>query len=153
MVESYLNEIGISYKGDQHFLYLDAHHQPFKLNRELIMNGFEVNQVMVKKHSLEEIFLSMTSEGGNTMKLVTLFWLELYKQKKGWIWLFLLIIPVGTTLAMFLDFSIRYDYLLNTAQTGIFFMGFVVIRKSPYPWLGDVFTDVYRNYLCLYFMK
>ena len=27
------------------------------------------------------------------MKLVTLFWLELYKQKKGWIWLFLLIIP------------------------------------------------------------
>ena len=61
-VESYLNEIGISYKGDQHFLYLDAHHQPFKLNRELIMNGFEVNQVMVKKHSLEEIFLSMTSE-------------------------------------------------------------------------------------------
>ena len=28
-------------------------------------------------------------------------------------------------------------------------MGFVAIRKSPYPWLGDVFTDVYRNYLCL----
>jgi hypothetical protein len=49
------------------------------------------------------------------MKLVTLFWLELYKQKKGWIWLFLLIIPAGTTLAMFLDFSIRYDYLLDTA--------------------------------------
>jgi lantibiotic transport system ATP-binding protein len=61
-VESYLNEIGIDYKGDQHFLYLDAHHGSFKLNRELIMNGFEVNQVMVKKHSLEEIFLSMTSE-------------------------------------------------------------------------------------------
>ena len=52
------------------------------------------------------------------MKLVTLFWLELYKQKKGWIWLFLLIIPVGTTLAMFLDFSIRYDYLLDTAPPG-----------------------------------
>ena len=82
------------------------------------MNGFEVNQVMVKKHSLEEIFLSMTSGGGNSMKLVTLFWLELYKQKKGWIWLFLLIIPAGTTLAMFLDFSIRYDYLLETAQAG-----------------------------------
>ena len=59
--EAYLNEIGITYKGDQHFLYLDANLQPFKLNRELIMNGFEVNQLMVKKHSLEEIFLSMTS--------------------------------------------------------------------------------------------
>lgn len=52
------------------------------------------------------------------MKLATLFWLELYKQKKGWIWLFLLIIPAGTTLAMFLDFSIRYDYLLDTARPG-----------------------------------
>ena len=52
------------------------------------------------------------------MKLATLFWLELYKQKKGWIWLFLLIIPAGTTLAMFLDFSIRYDYLQDTAQPG-----------------------------------
>ena len=52
------------------------------------------------------------------MKLATLFWLELYKQKKGWILLFLLIIPAGTTLAMFLDFSIRYDYLLETAQAG-----------------------------------
>ena len=52
------------------------------------------------------------------MKLATWFWLELYKQKKGWIWLFLLIIPAGTTLAMFLDFSIRYDYLFDTAQPG-----------------------------------
>lgn len=59
--EAYFNEIGISYKGDQHFLYLDANLQPFKVNRELIMNGFEVNQLMVKKHSLEEIFLSMTN--------------------------------------------------------------------------------------------
>ena len=59
--EAYFNEIGLSFKGDQHFLYLDANLQPFKLNRELIMNGFEVNQLMVKKHSLEEIFLSMTS--------------------------------------------------------------------------------------------
>jgi lantibiotic transport system ATP-binding protein len=60
-VEAYLNEIGLSFKGDQHFLYLDDNLQPYKLNRELIMNGFEVNQLMVKKHSLEEIFLSMTS--------------------------------------------------------------------------------------------
>lgn len=59
--EAYFNEIGLSFKGDQHFLYLDANLQPFKLNRELIMNGFEVNQLMVKKHSLEQIFLSMTS--------------------------------------------------------------------------------------------
>jgi lantibiotic transport system ATP-binding protein len=59
--EAYFNEIGLRFKGDQHFLYLDANLQPFKLNRELIMNGFEVNQLMVKKYSLEEIFLSMTS--------------------------------------------------------------------------------------------
>ena len=59
--EAYFNEIGIAFRGDTHFLYLDNNLQPFKLNRELIMNGFEVNQLMVKKHSLEEIFLSMTS--------------------------------------------------------------------------------------------
>ena len=59
--EAYFNEIGLNFKGDQHFLYLDANLQPFRVNRELIMNGFEVNQLMVKKHSLEEIFLSMTS--------------------------------------------------------------------------------------------
>ena len=59
--EAYFNEIGLNFKGDQHFLYLDNNLQPFKVNRELIMNGFEVNQLMVKKHSLEEIFLSMTS--------------------------------------------------------------------------------------------
>ncbi|MFD2043813.1 ABC transporter permease [Ornithinibacillus salinisoli] len=52
------------------------------------------------------------------MKLAALIWLEIYKQKKGWIWLFLFVIPAGTTLAMFLDFSIRYDYLLDTAEPG-----------------------------------
>jgi len=52
------------------------------------------------------------------MKLVTLIRLEFFKQKKGWVWLFLLVIPAGTTLAMFLDFSIRYDYLLKTARPG-----------------------------------
>lgn len=52
------------------------------------------------------------------MKLAMLLWLEGYKQKKGWLWLFLLIIPVGTTLAMFLDFNLRYDYLLDTAKPG-----------------------------------
>ncbi|KKI91554.1 hypothetical protein WQ54_14270 [Bacillus sp. SA1-12] len=49
------------------------------------------------------------------MKLLTLIKLEFYKQKKGWLWLFLLIIPAGTTLAMFLDFTIRYDYLYQNA--------------------------------------
>jgi len=53
------------------------------------------------------------------MKLPTLIWLEVSKQKKGWIWFFLLGIPAGTTLAMFLDFSIRYDYLLDTAEKGL----------------------------------
>lgn len=52
------------------------------------------------------------------MKLGTLIWLEGYKQKKGLIWLFLLVIPAGTTLAMFMDFSLRYDYLLDTAEPG-----------------------------------
>lgn len=50
------------------------------------------------------------------MNLITLIKLEWYKQKKGWIWLFLLIIPAGTTLAMFLDFSMRYDYLLESGS-------------------------------------
>ncbi|KKK39055.1 hypothetical protein WQ57_04505 [Mesobacillus campisalis] len=52
------------------------------------------------------------------MKLHTLIFLECYKQKKGLIWLFLLAIPAGTTMAMFLDFQIRYDYLLDTAGLG-----------------------------------
>ncbi|WP_053363563.1 ABC transporter permease [Bacillus sp. FJAT-27251] len=52
------------------------------------------------------------------MKLHTLIWLEGYKQKKGLIWLFLLVIPAGTTMAMFLDFQIRYDYLLDTVRPG-----------------------------------
>jgi hypothetical protein len=52
------------------------------------------------------------------MKLRTLILLECYKQKKGLIWLFLLVIPAGTTMAMFLDFQIRYDYLLDTAGPG-----------------------------------
>jgi hypothetical protein len=47
------------------------------------------------------------------VKLPTLIKLEWYKQKKSWLWLFLFVIPVGTTLAMFLDFSIRYDFLLQ----------------------------------------
>lgn len=50
------------------------------------------------------------------MKLATLILLESYKQKKGWLWLFLLVIPTGTTLAMFLDMTMRYDYLLDTAS-------------------------------------
>jgi hypothetical protein len=52
------------------------------------------------------------------MKLHTLIRLECYKQRKGLIWLFLLVIPAGTTLAMYLDFQIRYDYLLDTAKSG-----------------------------------
>ena len=47
------------------------------------------------------------------MKLITLIKLEWYKQKKSWLWLFLFMIPAGTTVAMFLDFSLRYDYLLE----------------------------------------
>lgn len=52
------------------------------------------------------------------MKLATLILLESYKQKKGWLWLFLLVIPTGTTLAMFLDINERYDYLRDTASPG-----------------------------------
>ena len=82
------------------------------------------------------------------MKLVTWFWLELYKQKKGWIWLFLLIIPAGTTLAMFLDFSIRYDYLFDTAQPGYSSWDLLLLENHRILGSGNISTDVYRDYLC-----
>ncbi|WP_428911614.1 ABC transporter ATP-binding protein [Niallia sp. Krafla_26] len=68
VVEDYLNEIGIPYKKDDHYFYLNANYQPSRINRELIMNGFEVHQVLVKKHSLEEIFLSMTTGKGEIIQ-------------------------------------------------------------------------------------
>lgn len=51
------------------------------------------------------------------MELVSLLKTEWYKQKRGLLWLFLLIIPSGTTLAMYLDMKIRFtDYLLFRAK-------------------------------------
>ncbi|MFD2043812.1 ABC transporter ATP-binding protein [Ornithinibacillus salinisoli] len=61
-VEAFLNDIGISYTGDERFLYFDPNLQPAKINRELISNGYDVHQLMMKKHSLEEIFLSITGK-------------------------------------------------------------------------------------------
>jgi ABC-2 type transport system ATP-binding protein len=58
-VETYLTDSGIPFTKDQRFLYFDAGLQPAKINRELILNGYEVHQLMMKKHSLEEIFLSI----------------------------------------------------------------------------------------------
>jgi ABC-2 type transport system ATP-binding protein len=58
-VETYLTASGIPFTKDQRFLYFDAGLQPAKINRELIVNGYEVHQLMMKKHSLEEIFLSI----------------------------------------------------------------------------------------------
>jgi ABC-2 type transport system ATP-binding protein len=64
-VETYLTDSGIPFTKDQRFLYFDAGLQPAKINRELILNGYEVHQLMMKKHSLEEIFLSIIgSKGG-----------------------------------------------------------------------------------------
>ncbi|WP_257349893.1 ABC transporter permease [Pseudalkalibacillus decolorationis] len=51
------------------------------------------------------------------MKLVQLIGTELSKQKRSFLWLFLFIIPLGTTGAMLLDMVIRYDdYLFPNAQ-------------------------------------
>ncbi|WP_100330333.1 ABC transporter permease [Bacillus xiapuensis] len=52
------------------------------------------------------------------MRIFPLLKTEWQKQKRGFLLLFLLIIPSGTTLAMFLDMNIRYDYLMQVAEKG-----------------------------------
>ncbi|MFP3720591.1 ABC transporter ATP-binding protein [Niallia circulans] len=61
-VEAYLKNIGIPFEADTNYLYLEPNYQAAKVNRELIMNGFDVHQLMMKKNSLEEIFLSITGK-------------------------------------------------------------------------------------------
>jgi len=61
-VESYFTEIGIPFTNDRRFIYLDPSLGPAKINRELIMNGYDVHQMMMKEHSLEEIFLEITGK-------------------------------------------------------------------------------------------
>jgi lantibiotic transport system ATP-binding protein len=63
-VETYLTEVGIPFKRDDHYLYVDRSIQPAKLNRELILNGYDVHRLVMKQDSLEEIFLSLTGQGG-----------------------------------------------------------------------------------------
>lgn len=50
------------------------------------------------------------------MRLIKLVRNDVMKQKSGFLWLFILVIPLGTTAAMFLDMYIRYDYLFTMAQ-------------------------------------
>lgn len=61
-VETYLKNAGISFEADTNYLYLEPNYQAAKVNRELIMNGYDVHQLMMKKNSLEEIFLSITGK-------------------------------------------------------------------------------------------
>lgn len=61
-VETYLKNAGISFESDTNYLYLEPNYQAAKVNRELIMNGYDVHQLMMKKNSLEEIFLSITGK-------------------------------------------------------------------------------------------
>lgn len=61
-VEAYLKNAGISFEADTNYLYLEPNYQAAKVNRELIMNGYDVHQLMMKKNSLEEIFLSITGK-------------------------------------------------------------------------------------------
>ncbi|AYV72004.1 ABC transporter ATP-binding protein [Bacillus sp. PK3-056] len=61
-VEAYLKNAEIPFKADKRYLYLEPNYQPAKVNRELIMNGYDVHQLMMKKNSLEEIFLSITGK-------------------------------------------------------------------------------------------
>ncbi|MCM2982389.1 ABC transporter ATP-binding protein [Niallia circulans] len=61
-VEAYLKNAGISFESDTNYLYLEPNYQAAKVNRELIMNGYDVHQLMMKKNSLEEIFLSITGK-------------------------------------------------------------------------------------------
>ncbi|WP_221568476.1 ABC transporter permease [Alkalihalobacillus sp. TS-13] len=51
------------------------------------------------------------------MNVIRLMQTEMIKQKRNLLWLFILVIPTGTTAAMFLDMFIRYeDYLFPKAQ-------------------------------------
>lgn len=50
------------------------------------------------------------------MRLIKLLRNEAMKQKSGFLWLFISVIPLGTTAAMFLDMYIRYEYLFAMAQ-------------------------------------
>ena len=61
-VETYLKEIGVPFTSDKLFIYFNADIQPAKINRDLILNGFDVHQLMKKESSLEEIFLTMTGK-------------------------------------------------------------------------------------------
>ncbi|KKK39054.1 bacitracin ABC transporter ATP-binding protein [Mesobacillus campisalis] len=63
-VETYLTEVGVPFKGDESYLYVDSGVQPAKLNRELILNGYDVHRLVMKQDSLEEIFLSVTGQEG-----------------------------------------------------------------------------------------
>ena len=61
-VETYLKEIGVPFTSDKLFIYFNGDIQPAKINRDLILNGFDVHQLMKKESSLEEIFLTMTGK-------------------------------------------------------------------------------------------
>jgi ABC-2 type transport system ATP-binding protein len=63
-VETYLTEVGVQFKGDDQYLYIDPNVHPAKLNRELILNGYDVHQLFMKQDSLEEIFLAITGKEG-----------------------------------------------------------------------------------------
>ena len=61
-VETYLKEIGVPFTSDKLFIYFNGDIQSAKINRDLILNGFDVHQLMKKESSLEEIFLTMTGK-------------------------------------------------------------------------------------------
>jgi ABC-2 type transport system ATP-binding protein len=63
-VETYLTEVGVQFKGDDQYLYIDPNVHPAKLNRELILNGYDVHRLFMKQDSLEEIFLAITGKEG-----------------------------------------------------------------------------------------
>ncbi|MBS4538929.1 ABC transporter permease [Clostridium sp. D2Q-11] len=65
------------------------------------------------------------------MKLPILIKTELSKQRRGFIWLMILGIPLGTTMAMFLDMYIRYhDYLYVKGQELGFTSWDILLREN-----------------------
>ncbi|MTI69806.1 MAG: hypothetical protein FH751_06065 [Firmicutes bacterium] len=68
--------------------------------------------------------------------ILTLFKTELIKQKKGYIWLIVTIIPLGTMVAMFLDMYLRYHtYLYGLAQKNKI-TSWVILLKENHNILG-----------------
>ena len=64
------------------------------------------------------------------MKLLDLIKTDILKEKRSPLWIMILIIPLGTTAAMFLDMHVRYDYLYKKSLEKGITMWQMLIREN-----------------------